>query len=77
MDRKFPFDDGTLRMVLHGFHVTLPDVDTLDDHAAFLRIYLQNFSSLTLIVPADDNDIVVFLDMQLDFFDPCFHFSLI
>jgi len=83
MNRELPLDNRTLRVALGRLHVAFSDVDALDDNPAFLRIYLEYLSSLALIVTADDNDVVVFPDMQLHVMqlclsiDPCFHFSLI
>lgn len=73
MDRKLALDDRTLGRSLGRTHMTLPDVDALDDNATFLREDFQNLAGLALVITADDDDIIILPYVELDLFNTCFH----
>lgn len=77
MNRKLALYDLALGVTLGRTHVALADIDTFYDHTGFQRVYSEDFSALSFIIAADNDDVVVLLDMQLNLFDTCFHFSLI
>lgn len=73
MNRELALDNRTLRRRLGRTHVALANIDTFDNHAAFLRKNFQNPAGLALVVTSNNNDIIVLLDVELDLFNACFH----
>src|SRR5690348_2062405 len=63
VQRRFLALDPALRVELRRLAVTRVDVDARHDHLAFLRHRLGDLTGAALVLAAEDDDAVAFLDL--------------